>query len=100
MENKFEYFLAKVGINRIWKTRAVKFLCISIDNELKFDEHLSKVCLKAKRKLIKSEFLLSDFLNPSSNTASLSACLIVEIQTEEQAISAKELLGNYTMIMN
>ena len=73
---------------------------LSIDNELKFDEHLSKVCLKAKRKLIKPEFVSRDFLNPSSNIASLSACFIVKMQTEEQTIYTKELLGKYTMIVN
>ena len=70
------------------------------NNKSRFDEYLSKVCLKAKRKLIISEFVLSDFVNPNSNTASLNACLIVEIKTEEEAISAKELLGKYTIVIN
>ena len=35
----------------IWETRTVKLLGITIDNDLKFDEHLNNVCLKANRKL-------------------------------------------------
>ena len=72
--NKFGDLWANVGSNRKWKTRAVKLLGgITIDNELKFDEHLSTVCLNTKRKLIESESILRDFLNSYSNTVSLSA---------------------------
>ena len=49
--NKIEHLWAKIGNNRIWENRTVKLLGINIDNELKFDEHLSNVCLKANRKL-------------------------------------------------
>ena len=49
--NKFEQILwAKIGNTRIWENRTVKLLVITIDNELKFDEHISNVCLKANRK--------------------------------------------------
>ena len=37
--------------NRIRENRTGKLLGITIDNELKFDEHLSNACLKANRKL-------------------------------------------------
>ena len=47
----FEHLWTKIGNNRIWENRTVKLLGITIDNELKFDEHLSNVCLKANRKL-------------------------------------------------
>ena len=49
--NKFEHLWTKIGNNRIWENRTVKLLGISIDNELKFDKHLSHVCLKANRRL-------------------------------------------------
>ena len=49
--NKFEHLWAKIGNNKIWETRTIKLLGITLDNELKFDEHLSNVCLKANRKL-------------------------------------------------
>ena len=93
--NKLEYFWTKIGNNRIWEDRIVKLLGITIDNELKFDEHLSNVCLKANRKssalmrirkhldFKKIRILLRDFLNPNSNTAPLRGCFIVEVQIEE-----------------
>ena len=49
--NKFEHLWAKIGNDRIWETRTVKLLGVTIDNDLKFDEHLTNVCLKANRKL-------------------------------------------------
>ena len=50
-DNKYEHLWAKIGNDRIWKTKAVKLLGLTIDNELKFDVHLNNVCLKASRKL-------------------------------------------------
>ena len=39
---------------------------------------------------MKSEFVLSDFLNPNSNTVSLSASyFLVEVQTKEQTFTQK-----------
>ena len=49
--NKSEHLWTEIGNNRILENRTVKLLGITIDNELKFDEHLSNVCLKANRKL-------------------------------------------------
>ena len=49
--NKFEHLWTKIGNRRIWENRRVKHLGITINNKLKFDEHLSNVCLKANRKL-------------------------------------------------
>ena len=49
--NKFEHLLAKIGNNRIWKTRTVKLLGLTINRKLKFDEQLSNVCLKANKEL-------------------------------------------------
>ena len=49
--NKFEYLWTKIGNNRILENRTLKHFGITIDNELKFDEHLSNVCLKVNRKL-------------------------------------------------
>ena len=49
--NKYEHLWAKIGNDRIWETKAVKLLGVTIDNELKFDAHLNNVCLKANRKL-------------------------------------------------
>ena len=49
--HKFEHLWAKTGDDKICKTGTVKLLGVTIDNELKFDEHLNNVCLKANRKL-------------------------------------------------
>ena len=49
--NKYEHLWTKIGNDRIWETKAVKLLGVTIDNELKFDVHLNNVCLKANRKL-------------------------------------------------
>ena len=35
--NKFEHLWAKIGSYRIWKSRKVKLLDVTLDNELKFD---------------------------------------------------------------
>ena len=50
--HKFEHLWAKIGNDKSWETRTVKLLGITIYNELKFDEHLNNVCLKANRKLL------------------------------------------------
>ena len=49
--NKREQMWAKIGDDQIWESRTVKFLGVTIDNELKFDEYISNVCKKAQRKL-------------------------------------------------
>ena len=48
--DKFEHLWAKIGDNRIWENRTVKLLGITVDNELKFDEHLSNACMNSNRK--------------------------------------------------
>ena len=40
---------ARIRDNMIWKNRTLKLLGIAVDNELKFDEHLTNVCIKAKK---------------------------------------------------
>ena len=49
--NKYEQMWAKIGNDKILESRTVKLLGITIDNELKFDEHIDNVCMKAQRKL-------------------------------------------------
>ena len=48
---KSEHFWVKTDNNRIWESRTLTLLGISLDNELQFDEYLYNVCLKANRKL-------------------------------------------------
>ena len=49
--SQFEHLRAKIGDDKIQETGTVKLLGVTIDNELKFDEHLNNVCVKANRKL-------------------------------------------------
>ena len=42
---------AKVGNNNIWESNTVKLLGVTIDNQLKFNEHVLNICKKASRKL-------------------------------------------------
>ena len=89
--HKYEHLWAKIGNDKIWETRTVKLLGITIDNELKFDEHLNNVCLNANMKLsalmrirkyldFNKTRILKDFFNHSSNIAPLRGCFIAETQ--------------------
>ena len=44
---KYEHVWVKLEKDKIWKIIDVELLGVQIDNELKFDEHISHVCLKA-----------------------------------------------------
>ena len=48
---KHEQVFAQVGHDKIWESADVKLLGVTIDKELKFDKHVSKICSKASRKL-------------------------------------------------
>ena len=37
---------ARIIDDMIWENRTLKLLRIAVDNELKFDEHLTTVCIK------------------------------------------------------
>ena len=74
--HKFEEMWMKVGKDSLWESKDVNLLGVTIDNDLKFDKHISNLCLKAGRKLSAlsrmSEFLSFDknlLLNLTSNTA-------------------------------
>ena len=40
-----------IGNNRIWESKNVELLGITIGKDLKLDEHVNKICSKANRKL-------------------------------------------------
>ena len=40
-----------IGKDKIWESKSVKLLGITIDKESKFDKHIDQVCLKANKKL-------------------------------------------------
>ena len=49
--HRLEEMWMKVGKDCIWESKEVNLLGVTIDNELKFDKHVSNLCLKAGRKL-------------------------------------------------
>lgn len=48
---KHEKVSAHVGQDLIWESNDVKLLGVTIDKEWKFDNHVMKLCGKAKNKL-------------------------------------------------
>ena len=49
--NKNEQIGAKLDRGIVWESINVKLLGITLDNNLKFDKHVSNICPKANRKL-------------------------------------------------
>ena len=49
--NKPQWIWAMIGNEKIWESKSEKLLGVVIDKNLKFNEHLHSVCLKAGRKV-------------------------------------------------
>ena len=49
--NKNEQIWAKLDRDIVWESNDVKLLGITLDNNLKFDKHVSNICSKANRNL-------------------------------------------------
>ena len=49
--NKIEHLWAKIENAMIWESSKEKLLGVTIDTDLKFNEHVSNLCLRAGRKL-------------------------------------------------
>ena len=47
----YEEMFVNIGKDKIWESKSVKLLGITIDKELKCDQHIDQVCLKANKKL-------------------------------------------------
>ena len=47
----YEETFVNIGKDKIWESKSVKLLGITIDKELKFDKHVDQACLKANKKL-------------------------------------------------
>ena len=47
----YEEMFVNIGKDIIWESKSVKLLGITIDKELKFDEHINQVCSTANKKL-------------------------------------------------
>jgi len=52
--HKHEEMWIRIGQDKIWEDKTVKLLGVTIDNSLKFDQHVSDICSKANRKLKKN----------------------------------------------
>ena len=48
---KHEHIWAQIDKDKIWESNEVKLLGVTIDNNLKFDSHINKICVKANQKL-------------------------------------------------
>ena len=46
-ETMYEHSSAKIGDDKIWETKEVKLLGVTINNKLKFDNHIANICFKA-----------------------------------------------------
>ena len=49
--SKYEHTWVQLGEDKIWENDTVKLLGVTIDNELKFDNHVLNICSKANQKL-------------------------------------------------
>ena len=49
--NENEYIWAKLDQDIVWENNNVEFLGVTIDNNIRFDKHVSNISLKANRKL-------------------------------------------------
>ena len=48
--DKYEHSWAKIGDDKIWEISEVELLGVTIDNQLKFDSHISTICFKGNQK--------------------------------------------------
>ena len=60
--HKYEENFIKINTSTIWESKEVKLLGVKIDNGLKFDNHISDLCMKANRKL-SALMRISNFLS-------------------------------------
>ena len=49
--NKNEYMWAKLDQDKVWESNDVELLVVAIDNNVRFDKHVSNIFFKANRKL-------------------------------------------------
>ena len=51
IRNESEYMWAKLDQDLVWESNDKELLGVTIDNNLRFDKHISNICFKANRKL-------------------------------------------------
>ena len=45
--SNYEQMWANIGGDKIWESKEVELLGITIDSDLKFDKHIDNICRKA-----------------------------------------------------
>ena len=50
--HRFEHLWLNVGETQVWEKNQVKLFDITIDNELEFDDHITKICRKANARYL------------------------------------------------
>ena len=51
IQSKYEHSWEKLGDDKLWESKEVKPLGVTVDNELKLDSHIANICFKANLKL-------------------------------------------------
>ena len=86
-----EQVWAQTGEDKIFQSIDVKLLGVTIDKELKFDKHFSKICSKASRKLTvlarmskfltfeKRKTIFKTFVELQFNIVHLFGCFVADI---------------------
>ena len=60
--NKNEYMWTELNEDIVWESNDTELFGVTIDNNLKFDKHVSNICLKASRKLVALTRVANSFL--------------------------------------
>ena len=80
--NRSEYMWTKLDQDIVGESNDVELLGVTIDNNLRFDKHVSKICLKANRKLLSSfllkkrRILFKAFIDRNLNIVHLCGCFM------------------------
>ena len=73
--HRFEHLWLNFGESQVWEKNQVKLLGITIDNELKFDNRITKICHKGNSKLSALSRLARN-LSYQWNRKSFSTCCL------------------------
>ena len=94
---------AKMNQDTKWKSNDVELLGFTIDDNLRFDKHMSNICLKTNRKLSvltrvpkfvpfkERRFLVKAFLEPKFNIVHFYGCFMEGKSIIRQIKCMKEL---------
>ena len=61
---KYQLHWANIGPSKVWESSEKKLLGVTVDNSLKFQAHITKICRKANQKL-SALIRISKFMNLS-----------------------------------